>query len=89
MRSIFVMIRCELGQAYEVASHLVDEIPETAEVHSTSGEYDLLAKFFLDSDADIGRFVCERVQKAPGLSSTFTIISLNPFTKDSGSFGDD
>ena len=88
MRSIFVMIRCQLGQAYEVASHLVDEIDETAEVHSTSGEYDLLAKFFLEPDADIGRFVCERVQRAPGIATTFTIISLNPFTQDRGSFGD-
>lgn len=88
MRSIFVMIRCELGQAYEVASHLVDEIGETAEVHSTSGEYDLLAKFFLEPDEDIGRFVCERVQRVPGIATTFTIISLNPFTQDRGSFGD-
>ena len=39
MRSIFVMIRCQLGQAYEVASHLVDEIDETAEVHSTSAPH--------------------------------------------------
>ena len=88
MRAIFVMIRCELGCAYQVANHLMDEIQQTSEVHSISGEFDLLAKFRLDSEEDIGRFVCETVQPSPGIAATFTIISLNPFTQDHGRFGD-
>ena len=59
-----------------------DEVAETREVHSISGEYDILAKFVVEEDADIGRFVCERVQTLPSIVSTFTIVSLNPFSDD-------
>lgn len=82
MRSVFVMIKCTMGSAYRVAESLVDEISETREVHSISGEHDILAKFALEEDADIGRFVCEKVQTLPHIASTFTIVSLNPFTDD-------
>lgn len=82
MRSVFVMIRCEMGGAYKVAQAIADEVPQTREVHSISGEYDILAKFVLEAETDIGRFVCESVQPLPGIVSTFTIVSLNPFTDD-------
>ena len=82
MRAVFVMIRCDMGSAYRVAQAIADEVPETREVHSISGEYDLLTKFALGRDQDIGRFVCERLQTLPHIVSTFTIVSLNPFTED-------
>lgn len=80
MRPVFLMIKCELGKAYEVADELVDMVPETSEVYSISGQYDLLAKFNLDNDQDIGRFVCERVQVLPNIKDTFTVISFRVFT---------
>ena len=82
MRSVFVMIKCEMGAAYKVARSIADEVAETREVHSISGEYDILAKFVVEEDSDIGRFVCERVQTLPSIVSTFTIVSLNPFSDD-------
>lgn len=82
MRTVFVMIKCAMGGTYQVAASLVEEIGETREVHSISGEYDILAKFVLEEGADIGRFVCERVQTLPQIAATFTIVSLNPFTED-------
>ena len=42
MRAIFVMIKCEMGQAYRVAREAADTIPELSELFSTSGQYDLL-----------------------------------------------
>lgn len=82
MRPLFVMIKCDLGQAYKVAEAMVDEIAETSEVHSISGQYDLLVKFYLDEDIDIGHFVCDRVQKVGGIKDTFTMQAFKVFTGD-------
>ncbi len=84
MRTIFVMIKCQLGQAYEVASELVDSIQQVPSVYSTSGDYDLMAQFHLPSDTDIGRFVNEEVHKVSGIIDTKTIICFNAFTPDAG-----
>ncbi len=81
MQAVCVQVKCALGKGYEVAAALVDDIAETSEVYSTSGEYDLLAKFYLDEGTDIGRFVTERVQTVPGVSGTFTLNTFNAFTR--------
>ena len=47
MRAIFVMIKCEMGQAYRVARDAADSIEQMSELFSTSGQYDLLGKFYL------------------------------------------
>lgn len=82
MKTIFVMIKCELGQANKVAADIVDNVPSVSEVYSTSGEYDLLSKFNLEREADIGRFVTEVVQTRPGIRDTFTITTFSPFRQD-------
>ncbi|HET6606282.1 MAG TPA: Lrp/AsnC ligand binding domain-containing protein [Rhodopila sp.] len=79
MRAIFVQIKCELGKAYPVAREAADRIPEMSELYSTSGEYDLLGKFYLDADRDIGLFVTENVQTLPGVRETHTLITFNAF----------
>ncbi len=81
MQAVFVQVKCTLGRAYEVAAAMVDDIAETSEVYSTSGEYDLLAKFYLEEGVDIGRFVTETVQTIPGVFGTFTLITFNAFTR--------
>lgn len=80
MRPLFVMIKCELGESYTVAEKIIDEIEETSEVHSTSGQYDLLVKFYIEEGTDIGRFVCDQVQKIPHVKDTFTLIAYKAFT---------
>lgn len=80
MRAIFVMIKCEMGQAYRVAREAADTIPQLSELFSTSGQYDLLGKFYLDPDQDIGLFVTERVQSLPGVKDTYTLITFNAFS---------
>lgn len=79
VQTIFVMIKCELGQTYKTAAMIADQVDEAAEVHSTSGGYDLLAKFNLDKDQDIGRFVTERIQTLPGVKDTYTISTFKAF----------
>jgi len=79
MKPIFVMIKCELGKAYQVADELVQQVEQASEVYSTSGDYDLLVKCYLETDADVGRFVTERLQTLPGIKDTFTLITFKAF----------
>jgi DNA-binding Lrp family transcriptional regulator len=84
MKAIFIMIKCEMGQAYRVAREAADTIPQLSELFSTSGQYDLLGKFYLDPDQDIGLFVTERVQSLPGVKDTYTLITFNAFSGGTG-----
>ena len=78
MKTFFVQIKCDLGKSYEVASALADaEI--ASEIYSTAGHYDLLAKFYIDDEDDVGHFVNEKVQIIPGIKDTYTIITFKAF----------
>lgn len=78
MRCFYVQIKSELGRTYEVATALADrEI--ASEIHSTSGSFDLIAKFYVDDDEDVGRFVAAQVQSVPHIRDTFTIIAFRAF----------
>jgi len=80
MQTIFVMVKCELGRAYDVAVKAVEEIEQVSEVHSISGQYDLLMKCFLPEGEDIGHFVVSRLQTIPGVRDTFTLITFKAFS---------
>ncbi len=84
MRAIFVQIKCDMGQAYRVAREAADAIPEMSELFSTSGQYDLLGKFYLDADQDIGLFVTERIQTLAGVKDTYTLITFNAVGSGTG-----
>ncbi len=79
MRAIFVMIKCEMGAAYRVAKLAADTIEELSELHSTSGQYDLLGKFYLAPTQDTGLFVTEKIQTLAGVKDTYTLITFNAF----------
>ncbi|HEY6982132.1 Lrp/AsnC ligand binding domain-containing protein [Reyranella sp.] len=79
MQTIFVMVKCELGKAYEVADEAV-AIEQVSEVYSTSGQYDLLMKCYLDDKTDIGHFVTSRIQTLPDVKDTFTLITFKAFS---------
>ena len=80
MQTIFIMVKCELGETYKVADMAAQSLEEVSEVHSTSGEYELLMKCFLDDGIDIGHFVTEKIQRLHGVRDTFTIITFKAFT---------
>ena len=78
MRAFFVQIKCDLGKSYQVATAIADaEI--ASEIYSTAGGYDLLVKFYLDEQDDVGRFVAENIQSIPGIRDTYTIITFRAF----------
>src|SRR5689334_15090972 len=78
MVPFFVQIKCKLGQSYTVANALA-EAEIASEIYSTAGDYDLLVKFYVDKDTDIGHFVNEKVQVLPGIQDTHTIITFKAF----------
>ena len=80
MQTIFIMVKCELGRAYEVADAAVQDVEQVSEVHSISGQYDLLMKCYLDQQTDIGHFVTSRIQTLPGIKDTFTLITFKAFS---------
>jgi DNA-binding Lrp family transcriptional regulator len=80
MQTIFVHVKCELGRAYDVADAAALEIEQVSEVHSTSGQYDLLMKCYLSDDTDIGHFVTNNIQTLAGVKDTFTLIAFKAFT---------
>ncbi len=79
MQTIFIMVKTEMGRAYDVAS-LAADTEQVSEVYSISGQYDLLLKCYLDDGTDIGHFVTDTVQQLPGVRDTFTLIALKAFT---------
>ncbi len=78
MNPFFVLIKCKLGESYRVANTMADaEI--ASEIYSTAGDFDLLAKFYIEPDGDIGHFVNEKVHPIPGIVDTKTIITFKAF----------
>ncbi len=78
MVPFFVQIKCKLGQSYTVANALA-EAEIASEIYSTAGDYDLLVKFYVAKETDIGHFVNEKVQVLPGIQDTHTIITFKAF----------
>lgn len=78
MRAFFVQIKCELGCSYDVATAIADaEI--ASEIYSTAGGYDLLVKFYLKEEEDVGHFVAQKLQTIPGIRDTYTLITFKAF----------
>ena len=57
MQTIFVQVKCELSEAYNVADAAIMDFEEVSEVHSTSGQYDPMLQRYLADYTDIGRCV--------------------------------
>jgi DNA-binding Lrp family transcriptional regulator len=78
MVPFFVQIKCNLGKSYDVATALA-ESEIASEIYSTAGDFDLLVKFYVEKDTDIGHFVTEKVQTISGIQDTRTIITFKAF----------
>ncbi|KMW59786.1 Transcriptional regulator, AsnC family [Candidatus Rhodobacter oscarellae] len=75
---VFVQLRCTPGKTYKVAEEIaLREVH--SELHSTSGEYDLLMKVYVPEDADIGKFINERLLEIPGIERSLTTLTFKAF----------
>lgn len=78
MRPVFVQIRCTPGKTYAVADEIaLREIH--SELYSTSGEWDLMLKLYVPDEADIGRFINERLLDIKGIERSLTTLTFKAF----------
>ena len=78
MRAVFVQLQCSPGTTYAVADTLYErEI--ASELYSTSGEYDLLLKLYLDNETDVGKFINDNVASVPGITRSLTTLTFKAF----------
>ena len=78
MQCFFVNFKCHLGRAYDVANALADT-ELASEIYSTSGEWDLMVKFYVGEEIDIGRFVNANLHKIDGIERTLTTLTFKAF----------
>jgi len=82
-RVFIILIRCEMGRTYDVASRIA-ELENGPTVYSISGDYDVFCMVRLPSNDDLGRFVSEKIQSIDGVKATNTIVCFNAFLRDKG-----
>lgn len=78
MRPVFVQIQCQPGRTYEVADEIYKrEI--ASELYSTSGDYDLLIKVYIDDATDVGKFINDHIANVPGIVRSLTTLTFKAF----------
>jgi DNA-binding Lrp family transcriptional regulator len=78
MRAVFVQLQCVPGKTYEVADSLYER-EVVSELYSTSGDYDLLMKIYVEDDVDIGKFINENIANVPGIVRSLTTLTFKAF----------
>lgn len=78
MKPVFVQLQCQPGRTYEVADALYKrEI--ASELYSTSGDYDLMMKLYIDEADDVGKFINDNVANVPGIVRSLTTLTFQAF----------
>jgi len=78
VKCVFVQLRCKPGKTYEVADAIYKrEI--ASELYSTSGDYDLLMKLYVEENADIGKFINDRILDIPNIDRSLTTLTFTAF----------
>ncbi len=78
MKAAFVMVKCELGRLEAVANAIM-ELDGVSEVHSVTGEWDLLVKLFAPSYEAFGDLIPDILQKISGVRDTETLLAFRAF----------
>ena len=75
---VFIQIRCKPGTTYDVADAIaLREIH--SELYSTSGEYDLLMKLYIPTDADVGKYINDNLLDIKGIERSLTTLTFKAF----------
>lgn len=78
MKAAFVLVKCELGRLEAVANAIM-EIEGVSEVHSVTGDHDLLVKLYAQSYEAFGDLIPDRLQKVEGVRETVTLLAFRAF----------
>ena len=75
---VFIQLRCKPGTTYEVANEIaLRELH--SELYSTSVNYDLLLKLYVDEDSDVGKFVNDNLLDIPNIERSLTTLTFKAF----------
>ncbi len=77
MASAFVIIRVENREVEEVHGE-VEALPEVIEAHVISGVYEIFTMIHTETMPAIEKLVQEQIEHIEGVSSTLTLIILEP-----------
>jgi DNA-binding Lrp family transcriptional regulator len=78
MRAVFVLLKVEPQHVADVAARIA-ELETFSEAYSISGQYDILAKLYVETLDDLGRLVTEQIHGIPHIRETFTILTFKAF----------
>jgi len=78
MKAAFVMVKCEPGRLEDVANAIM-ELDGVSEVHSVTGDYDLIVKLYAPSYDDFGDLIPDRLSKVAGIRDTITMLAFRAF----------
>ena len=78
MRAVFVMIKTEPGHGTEVANRIAD-VESFSEAYSITGQYDLLAKLYIEDVDSLGRMIERDIHSIPHVRDTYTILTFEAF----------
>jgi DNA-binding Lrp family transcriptional regulator len=79
MKTLFVMVKCDLGVADAVGNAIVDKSGSDVEVYSTTGSYDLLVKTHFTDVDEISAYVQTVIHAVPGVKETYTFVSFRAY----------
>ncbi|MCW3991004.1 MAG: Lrp/AsnC family transcriptional regulator [Candidatus Bathyarchaeota archaeon] len=77
MASAFILIKVENREVVEVHGE-VEALPEVTEAHVISGVYEVFTMVHTDTMPAIEALVKEQIERIKGVSSTLTLILLEP-----------
>ena len=78
MTCVFIQLRCHPGKTFQVA----DEIYRReiiSEMYSTSGNFDLLIKIYIEADVDVGKYIHENILDVEGIQRSLTTMTFHAF----------
>ena len=75
---VFIQLRCKPGTTYEVANEIV--LRELhSELYSTSGNYDLLLKLYVEEGVDVDKFVNDNLLDIAHIERSLTTLTFKAF----------
>ena len=78
MACVFIQVQCKPGTAYEVANSLYER-EFASEIYSTSGEFDLMLKVYIEGTDDVGKYINGKIGGIDGITRTFTTMTFKAF----------
>jgi DNA-binding Lrp family transcriptional regulator len=75
---VFVQLRCKPGTTYDVAEAIIQREIHS-ELHSTSGDYDLLMKMYIPEGEDVGMYINRHLLDVAGIERSLTTLTFKAF----------